>query len=231
MIDQPIFLVGTNVCWYGRDRFSKPIVNELGTNDYVRYFDILNENNANFTKVWIGHPASMSLTGREWTTNKVHGFDDYNQKDAWQLDRIFELADQRDLNIILCVFQQNALVNTYGVNNWKDNNAFNSAVNPNRENTIDSPFMFFSDKKAKKLTRDLLRYIIARWGYATNLVAWKLFTEIEQVERLWKKSDVYPPKGYLESVIEWHSEMSNYISKVDRSSTSINLLATTRFSR
>jgi hypothetical protein len=213
--DQPIFLVGTNVCWYGRDVFSKPIANELGTNDYIRYFDILEENKANFTKVWINHSPSISLTGREWTTNKVHGFDEYNQKDAWQLDRIFELAETRNINIILCLFQQNALVNTYGINNWKKNNAFNIEVNSNRENTIDSPFLFFSDAISKKKTKDLIRYMIARWGYATNLVAWKIFTEIEQVENIWSKSNITPQRGYLESVFDWHSEMAEYIREID----------------
>lgn len=213
--DQPLFLIGANVCWYERDGFSKPIVNELGTNDYVRYFDILEENKANFTKVWINNPAGMSLTGREWTTDKVHDFDDYNQKDAWQLDKIFEMAEVRDLNIILCVFQQNTFVNTYGVNNWKNNNSFNSNVNSNREQSIDSPFAFFSDQNAKKLTKDMMRYMIARWGYATNLVAWKIFTEIEQVENIWGKSGITPPKGYLESVFEWHADMARYISETD----------------
>lgn len=213
--DQPLFLIGTNVCWYKKEQFSKPIVNELGTNDYVRYFDILEENEANFTKVWINHSPGMSLTGREWTTNKLHGFDDYNQKDAWQLDRIFELAEDRDLNILLCVFQQNAMVNTYGDNNWGKNNAFNSQVNNSRNQTIDSPFEFFSNKTAKKLTKDMMRYMIARWGYATNLVAWKIFTEIEQVEKIWGKSGVTPPSGYLKNVFEWHTEMAKYIRETD----------------
>ncbi len=213
--DDPLFMVGTNLCWYGRDAFSKPIVNELGTNDFVRYFDILQENEANFTKVWINHPPGISLTGREWTTDKVHGFDDYNQKDAWQLDKIFELAEARNLNIILCVFQQNSFVNTYGVNNWDNSNAFNRSVNRSDKETINSPFDFFSDENTRKRTRDMLRYMIARWGYATNLVAWKIFTEIEQVENIWSKSGVNPPNGYLESVFSWHTEMSKYIRRID----------------
>lgn len=228
--NQPIFLVGTNACWYGRDVFSKPIANELGTNDYIRYFDILEESKANFTKVWINHSAGISLTGREWTTNKVHGFDDYNQKDAWQLDRIFELAEQRNIYIILCMFQQNALVNSYGVKNWGENNAFNRAVNSECDYTINSPFEFFSDSNARKLTKDLFRYMIARWGYATNLVAWKIFTEIEQVENIWRKSKVTPPKDYLENVFNWHSDMAAYIRSIDAFSHMITTSSPNKYS-
>ena len=213
--NDPIFLVGANVAWYGRDAFSVIPVNELGTNDYQRYIDILARIDVNFIKVWINHPASMALVGREWTTGKMHWFDDYNQKDAWQLDQVMEYANKHDINILLCVLQQNSFVNSYGVNRWEEHNAFNSRENSKREQVIQSPFNFFSDEKAIKYTKDLFRYIVARWGYMPNLIAWKLFTEIEQVEKIWSRSGVYPPDNYIENVIKWHNDMADYIRKID----------------
>ena len=213
--DEPVFMVGANVPWYGKSSFYDIPLNELGTNDYKRYIKLLAQNNATFMKVWINHPPGMALVGREFTTGKMHWFDDYNQKDAWQLDRIFEEAQENNINILLCVFQQNSLVNNYGVYYWKNDNAFNSAENSKGERVIRSPFDFFSNKKAIKYTKDLLRYIIARWGYAPNLIAWKLFTEVEQVENIWSRSNVYPPLNYLDNMIRWHSIMAGFIRQND----------------
>ncbi len=213
--DEAIFFTGTNIPAYKSTLSSKIPVDETGTNDYKRYIDIFAQYDANFMKVWINTPYSMALVGRELTTGKMHWFDDYNQKDAWQLDWIFNYAEENGINILLCTFQQNSFVNSYGGHYWRDHNAYNSSENSKNERVIDSPFDFFTNKKAIKYTKDIFRYIVARWGYAPNLIAWKLFTEVEQIEKIWSKSKVYAPNNHTENVIKWHDDMADYIRQID----------------
>jgi hypothetical protein len=213
--DKPIFLVGTNIAWYERNSYADIPVKETGTNDYKRYIDILAKNQANFMRIWINHPAGISLVGREWTTGEMHSFDDYNQKDAWQLDRIMEDAAEHNINIVLSLLQQNAFVNTYGVNNWTDNNPFNKSIRDNISGGVREPYQVFTNKEALRQTKNLFRYIIARWGYATNLVSWELWNEIEQLEKILKKSGVSVPANYYDDVITWHRKMAAFVRATD----------------
>jgi hypothetical protein len=213
--DKPIFLVGTNIAWYERNSYATIPVKETGTNDYKRYIGILSDNHANFMRVWINHPAGISLVGREWTTGKMHSFDDYNQKDAWQLDQIMEDAAGHDINIVLSLLQQNSFVNTYGVDNWGDNNPFNKKIRDNKNGGIREPYQVFTNKEAIRQTKNLFRYIIARWGYATNLISWELWNEIEQLEKILKKSGVSVPANYYDNVIAWHKQMAAFVRATD----------------
>ena len=213
--DKPIFLVGTNIAWYERNSYADIPVKETGTNDYKRYIDILAKNQANFMRVWINHPAGISLVGREWTTGEMHSFDNYNQKDAWQLDQIITAADSNSINIVLCLLQQNAFVNSYGVNNWDNNNAFNKRIAGNNDASIRNPFDIFTDPEAIRQTKNLFRYIIARWGYATNIISWELWNEVEQIKKVWQKSDISAPDDFYREVINWHRRMASYIRKTD----------------
>ena len=211
----PIFMVGPNIAWYERNSYADIPVEETGSNDYKRYIRLLAQNSANFMRIWINHPAGISLVGREWTTGKMHSFDNYNQKDAWQLDQIISDADSNGVNIVLCLLQQNAFVNSYGVNNWDDNNAFNKKTAENKDASIRSPFDIFTNPEAIRQTKNLFRYIIARWGYATNIISWELWNEVEQMKKVWQKSDVSAPDSFYRDVINWHRKMAAYVRKTD----------------
>ena len=213
--DKPVFMVGTNIAWYGRDSYYDIPVKESGTNDYKRYIHLLAQNNANFMRLWVNHSAGISLIGREWTTGEMYSFDNYNQKDAWQLDQIISEADNNNINIVLSLLQQNAFVNSYGINNWKDNNAFNKTVRGSKNASLQNPFDIFSNKEAIHQTKNLFRYIIARWGYATNIISWELWNEVEQLEKIWQKANVPIPDNYYEIIIRWHDQMAEFMRKTD----------------
>ncbi len=211
----PVFMVGPNIAWYERNSYSHIPVKETGVNDYKRYIRLLAQNKANFMRLWINHPAGISLVGREWTTGKMYGFDNYNQKDAWQMDQIISDADSNNINIVLCLLQQNSFVNSYGINNWESNNAFNKKISGNRSGNIRNPFDIFTNPEAIHQTRNLFRYIIARWGYATNIISWELWNEVEQMEKVWKKSDVSAPESFYRDVVNWHRQMAAYVRETD----------------
>src|SRR5690606_20912409 len=67
-----------------------------------------------------------------------------------------------------------------------------------------SPEEFFTDERAKRLTQQRYRYIVARYGYRTNLLAWELFNEVDLTD------------GYdADAVSAWHREMAAYIKAID----------------
>ncbi len=213
--DDPVFFTGVNIAWYKRSSYNKIPVKEAGTNDYKRYIRLLSKNNGNFMRLWINHPAGIAIVGKEWTTGQMHSFNNYNQKDAWQLDQIIAEADKNNVFVVLSLLHQNTFVNSYGVNNWDKNNAFNKKTNGNRNEGINSPFKIFYDEHAIKKTKNLIRYIIARWGYATNIISWELWNEVEQIEKIWLKSGFSVPEDYYKNVFRWHNDMAKYIRSTD----------------
>ncbi len=89
--------------------------------------------------------------------------------------------------------------------NWSDN-PYNASLG----GPLTKPEEFFYNETAKKFTKNLLRYIVGRWGYSNNLFAWELFNEVQftgnhpNQSAQWKKA-----------VISWHDEMSRYLKSID----------------
>ena len=70
--------------------------------------------------------------------------------------------------------------------------------------------MFFSDKKAKRIAKNLIRYIVARWGYATNIVCWEFWNEVNNIP-----ADDQPEAPFHANIVKWHGEMAEYIRSID----------------
>jgi len=71
------------------------------------------------------------------------------------------------------------------------------------------PTDYFVNPKAKKLTRDWLRYAVARWGHSPAIMAWELFNEVQWVDAAKK----HPER--IGDVIAWHQEMGDYVRSID----------------
>ncbi len=72
------------------------------------------------------------------------------------------------------------------------------------------PEWFYSQTSMDKY-KNKLRYLVARWGYSTNIAAWEFFNEIDN--GVFNKSDsVLIPHIY---VTNWHDEMSRYLKDID----------------
>ncbi len=202
------FPVGENIGWYGLANNAPPYF-DYGTNAYVHYIDELSSNNANFMRVWLDFYYGMALVGKDYPTSQTY-YDLYNLKDAWQLDSIFNYAKSKDVNIMLCLFTHSTLGNdSYCNNNWNNNNPFNS----NNGGPLSNPFDFFTDNNAKDKTKEILDYVISRWGYATNLMSWELFNEVDKIPDF--NSSLATPGTWDLDVLNWHSEMKNYIQEKD----------------
>ena len=106
---QPLRLVGENVCW----------AENQGTFDYDTWFGAMKNADENFARLWMA-PWFAGIEHTPGTLNQ------YNLQAAWQLDYIFDLAEQDGIYLLLCfdhhgMFQMNNR-NWGGSNNfWKTN--------------------------------------------------------------------------------------------------------------
>lgn len=73
---------------------------------------------------------------------------------------------------------------------------------------LQRPQDFFSDPRALRLTRNWLRYAVARWGHDPSIMAWELFNEVEWV-------DLAQDDGRWDLVRDWHDAMAAYLRELD----------------
>jgi hypothetical protein len=102
------------------------------------------------------------------------------------------------------VLQYHGQYSTETNSNW-DENPWN-ARNP--DGFLDKPADFFRSEKARRLTKQKYRYIVARWGYSPAVMAWELFNEVHWVDAL--RFELDEPL-----VADWHREMASFIRSVD----------------
>lgn len=204
------FPVGPNIAWYSSIHNGDTVG---GVFDYIRYVNALN-GNANYMRVWLNRYEFLNLYGPEYAQlingNTSVYFDSLvNQKDASELDLIINYASQHNVAVQLCFFSfgdfnYRNTEEPWSRNVW-ENNPFNTILQ------LPEPCDFFTDAEAIRITKNLIRYIIARWGYATNIMNWELWNE---VSNMFETCD--DNTGQLQSdVLDWHVEMSAYIRRID----------------
>lgn len=215
--EHSFFPVGLNVAWYGSadyNYYKKP----YGVYEYRRYIDAL-AGNANYLRIWSCRYQYLSLYGPEHAIREndrpIVFFDStLNQKDAAELDDIVDYAADHDINLMLCLFAFGDLRDdSEGVANSERYGSMPSGWRYNPYHTIlglERPVDFFSDPKAMRVTRNLLRYFVARWGYATNIVCWELFNEVAYV---FKNTELQGNEQ--DAIVNWHNEMCALIQSID----------------
>ena len=188
----PYFAVGENVSWYdGR-----------GTYAYDDWFAKLAAQGANFARVWMPSWAF----GLEWIVRDGGGavasssLGNYHDRldRAWQLDQVIEAAERHGIQIVLCLQNHGAFSLAYN-SEWNDNPYRDRNGGP-----LARPREFFSDPEARALFRRRLRYVVARWGYAPNVLSFELWNEVDLAEQ---------PGGT--AVLDWHVEMARELKALD----------------
>lgn len=211
------FPVGPNVAWYSSSdyyRFKKP----YGIYDYRYYIDMLS-GNANYMRIWTNRYQYLSIYGPEHAIREAGRptlyFDStLNQKDAAELDYIISYAAEHDINLMLCVFTYDDFRDdSEALSKSEQYGSMPSGWPYNPYHTVmglEQPVAFFSDPDAMRVTRNLLRYYVARWGYATNIVCWELFNEVINIFR-----NVELQGNEADAILNWHNEMAAFIRSVD----------------
>jgi hypothetical protein len=187
---RPLRLIGENVCWPVRQ----------GTYDYEVWFDAMRASGQNFARLWMC-PWWAALEQTPGTLNR------YNLDAAARVDRIFALARERGIFLLLAIdfhgmFQTNNPNWGGGGNIWPRNPYHRDHGGP-----CVHPNDFFTNTEARKIYQKRLRYLVARYGAENHLVAWQFFNEID---------NVYGP-GLLQAadVAEWHGVMGRWLKQHD----------------
>jgi len=202
---QAFYPIGPNVAWYeykGSSAYPK------GIYDYNHYIDKM-AGSANYMRIWLTRYQYLSLYGPEFTQMNgkkptVYFDSSLNQKDAAELDHIIAYAAEKGINVMPCLFSFGDFGNMHQSSCRWDNNPYNTVLG------LKSPTMFFTDKEAKRIAKNLVRYIVARWGYATNIVCWELWNEVNNIP-----SDGQPEASFHANIVKWHEEMADYVRSID----------------
>ena len=208
------FPIGPNVAWYTCKSYYN-FATPYGIYEYERRIDSL-AGRANYMRVWLNRTQYLSLYGYEYTQtvggNPPLYFDNtLNQKDAAELDHIIQYAAKNGIAIMPCIFTYGDFKADPKHDGALDKNPADWRVNPyNTVLGLKSPTDFFTDKEAQRIARNLIRYIIARWGYATNIVAWELWNEISNMD-----FDKQAYDKYCDIVTQWHNDMARYVRSND----------------
>lgn len=180
--------IGENMCWQNNNVYF----------DYTIWIDALVASGGNFLRLWHAHWG----LGIEWISgwNNHLGLKKYNQVACAYQDWLFDYCSEKGVSFMLAL-QHHGQVSTVVNPNWSDN-PYNNARGGPCVNTWD----FFRNEEAKSLTKNRLRYIIARWGYSSSIMCWELFNEVEWTDNF---------NLYEEDIIDWHLEMAEYIKSKD----------------
>lgn len=189
---EPFFAIGANMAWAGAG----------GSYDYDRWLAALANQGGNYVRLWM---PSWGF-GLEWIERDGEGrvastsLGDYRGRlgRAWQLDTVLERARALGIQVMLCL-QNHGPFSLASFSEW-DDNPYNAA----NGGPIAAPGDFFTDAAARALFARRLRYVVARWGYASNLLAWELFNEVDLT--------AFHDKA---EVVAWHAEMAALLSALD----------------
>ena len=182
------------------ERFPRPDRHPEGSLSYERRFGLMGRSGATFAEVW---SAAWSL-GLEWSPAKwgYHGVGQYNLFNAWERDRVFEMAAANGVRISL-VLNNHGRYSTYSDAEW-GNNPYNSSAFP--DGLCDSPEAWFGDERALAAYEKLLRYEIARYSWNANLFAWQLWSELNLCGSSRDFHAQHNP-----AVVAWHRRMADFL--------------------
>lgn len=165
--------------------------------DYTGWLTRLSEFGGNFIRLWHAHWG----LGIEWKDNSTFdGLKRYQQTKSRYLDWLFDYCDEKDVYVMLCL-QHHGQVSSNVNPNWNDS-PYNIVNGGPCQNTWD----FFTDSTAIAHTKNRLRYIVARWGYSRNVMAWELFNEVDWTDNF---------STHKSKVADWHFEMTDYLKTID----------------
>ncbi len=180
---QPFFGVGENMCWGGA----------RGSFDYDDWLPELSKAGGNFIRIWMcswNCALEWSRENREdWRNGTYYGVGVYSLENAWKLDTILDIAKRHGVQVMLCL-------GTYG--EFNDGGFFNEGqwranpYNATNGGPCLKPEDFWTHTDARKLYRQRLRYLAARYGHRLNLHSWELWNEAK------------PPAA-------WVAEMARYM--------------------
>ncbi|MBL7910150.1 MAG: T9SS type A sorting domain-containing protein [Bacteroidia bacterium] len=126
----------------------------------------------------------------------------------WEFDSLVEMAKNKNLYIQWVLDDKEngfiAVPESGGTNTWDTKNPYRDILITARDPS--SIKQYFTDPNAKKMAKKKLRYMIARYGYATSIAAFEMFNEFHFL------NDQIVGASALNTYFKpWLAEMIDYI--------------------
>lgn len=197
--------IGENMCWEAVSDDSSGHFKELNQNSRFHFeymFGSLARSGGNFTRIWMcqwGIPLEWKKVAENspiYRDSDAH----FNPSSFEVMDRVVNILEDTDVYLMLAIGAHVDLRD-----NWADSN-YNAA----NGGPCEKPADFFTNPTAREMYKDRLRYIVARWGYSTNIAAWEFWNEIDLIVEA-DSLNPYLPKN----ITAWHGEMSDYLAQID----------------
>ncbi len=167
---KPFIAIGENVCWASTPT---PLAS------YRAWLKGLGDAGGNWARLWLAYNEK----GIEWSaaptprsgTGTYGGIGRYALDNAWRLDEIVRIAERHGIYLMFCI-------GTYG--EFTEGGFFNEGMwagNPyNKANggPCATPAEFWTNPTARKLYKQRLRYLIARYAHTPHLFAWEFWNEV-----------------------------------------------------
>jgi hypothetical protein len=176
-------------------------IGRRGSFQYDDYLEEMSKNGVNWARVWMCSWWGALEWRRDWPG--YQGLNRYNLLNAWRIDHVLEVAEQKGIYVNLCLTNHGQFAPEVDTE-WA-NNPYGAHLG----GPLSAPREFFTSAEAKILHENKLRYVVARYGHSPAIMAWALFSEVEFTQ------------GYLENmhnsqcVDTWHSEMATYLKSID----------------
>ena len=184
----PYFAVGENMCW-GGDR---------QTHDYDEWLPALAAAGGNYIRIWL---VRWNM-GLEWSEDdgraraQYYGLGQYSPDAAWRLDHVLARCRELGVYAMLALGYHGELMDTrgyFGEDCW-GLNPYNVALG----GPCAEPQEFWTNREARKLYQQKLRYFIARFGAYTSILSWEFWNEvwapapwIEEMAQYFRDHDPY----------------------------------------
>ncbi len=202
---EPFRGVGENLAWESRDEDDSRYFKALNENRRFNYVDMLGKlaaNGGNFARVWMIY-WNLPLDW-QWVHNSVRyraTKSRFNGSGVQRTDELLATAERDGVYLMLTLDSHVGLVGE----GWE-----HSSYNKKNGGSASTPAEFFSSPEARKRYKAKLRYLVARWGYSTQIAAWEFFNEVDNA--IYADKD-HPIPDSL--VTQWHREMSDYLKEID----------------
>lgn len=123
----------------------------------------------------------------------------YDSRMAYRIDKYIEKCSSSNVNVKLCLIPQSNML----------------SVIPDKS-------FFNLDSETYRIFKDYLRYMVARYGYATNIALWEICDEPFMIAFDEKGKTTMPKEGspayinnYGTQVLNWYLAVKNYIKQID----------------
>ena len=195
-------------CW--KEVFKQEPPAGRGLNMYADFFDKMKQAGENTAEVWM----SSWWVGIEWTSawRDYYGPQRYSLQNAWKLDTLLQMAREHEFNIHV-VLDNHGKFSEFCDWEW-ELNPYNRAADA--AGFLNGASEFFTNQQARKLHRDRLRYIAARWSSDPTILGWELVSEFDLVGGK-NREDMNARNYFHRSQIprDWAHEMINHMRSCD----------------